>query len=217
MGKLSIIYVWELPVRITHWVTAAGIVVLSITGFLIGHPSTWAYSTSQFYMGWIRFIHFVTAYVFATGLAVRLYWSLAGNKYANWRVFSPWLNDEGRQKMLATFKYYTFLQRRVPHTVGHNTLAAATYSVVMMLYFMMIATGFALYSEHRPGSFMDSMFGWLHHLINNQYLRLGHHMGMWLLIGFAIHHVYSGWLMDIKERGGIMSSMFSGYKSMEEK
>ncbi len=216
MGKLSIIYVWQLPVRITHWVTMICILTLSVTGFLIGNPSTWASSPSQFVMGWIRFMHFTTAYVFAIGLAVRLYWSLVGNKYANWRTFFPWITADGRQKMLDTFKYYSFIQRKVPHVIGHNTLAATTYSVVMMLYFMMIATGFALYTEHRPGTAMHSLFGWLHTVFSNQYLRLGHHLGMWLILGFAIHHVYSGWLMDIKERGGVMSSMFSGYKSMEK-
>jgi Ni/Fe-hydrogenase 1 B-type cytochrome subunit len=118
--------------------------------------------------------------------------------------------------MLETLKYYCFIQRKVPHTIGHNTLAATTYSLVMMLYFMMIATGFALYTEHRPGTPMHALFGWLHTVFSNQYLRLGHHLGMWLILGFAIHHVYSGWLMDIKERGGVMSSMFSGYKSMEK-
>ena len=29
-------YVWELPVRICHWVTALCILLLTITGFLIG-------------------------------------------------------------------------------------------------------------------------------------------------------------------------------------
>jgi Ni/Fe-hydrogenase 1 B-type cytochrome subunit len=214
---LHIKYVWEIPVRITHWVTMVCILTLSVTGFMIGNPTTLAASPSQFVMGWIRFIHFTTAYIFAIGLAIRLYWSLVGNKYANWRTFFPWTTAEGRQKMMDTFKYYSFIQRRVPHVVGHNTLAAATYSLVMMLYLMMIATGFALYTEHRPGSTMHLMFGWLTDMLANQYLRLGHHLGMWLILGFAIHHIYSAWLMDIKERGGVISSMFSGYKSIEGK
>ncbi len=38
----------------------------------------------------------------------------------------------------------------------------------------------------------------------------GIHGVMWLLAGFIINHVYSGWLMDIKERNGTMSGIFSG-------
>lgn len=216
MSTLRIKYVWEIPVRVTHWVTMLSILTLSVTGYLIGNPTTMASSTSQYVMGWVRFIHFTTAYVFAIGLAIRLYWSLVGNDYANWRQFFPWATPQGRKKMLDTLLYYTFIKRKVPHVVGHNALAATTYSVVMLLYLMMIATGFALYTEHRPGGFSHTLFGWLTDILANQYLRLGHHLGMWLIIGFAIHHVYSGWLMDIKERGGIMSSMFSGYKSLEK-
>ena len=35
---------------------------------------------------------------------------------------------------------------------------------------------------------------------------------MWLLVGFIINHVYSGWLMDVKMRNGTMSGIFSGYQ-----
>jgi Ni/Fe-hydrogenase 1 B-type cytochrome subunit len=54
-------------------------------------------------------------------------------------------------------------------------------------------------------------------IFSNQGVRLTHHLVMWLLVGFAIHHVYSAWLMDIKERGGVMSSIFSGYKAVKQK
>jgi Ni/Fe-hydrogenase 1 B-type cytochrome subunit len=40
---------------------------------------------------------------------------------------------------------------------------------------------------------------------------------MWLLIAFVIHHVYSAWLMDVKERDGVMSSIFGGYKAVKRK
>ena len=32
------VYVWQLPVRITHWLIAGSILVLSVTGFYIGTP-----------------------------------------------------------------------------------------------------------------------------------------------------------------------------------
>ncbi len=32
------VYVWELPVRFYHWINAAAVVVLAITGYLIGRP-----------------------------------------------------------------------------------------------------------------------------------------------------------------------------------
>lgn len=32
------IYVWEIPVRLTHWVNALSIVMLSFTGYYIARP-----------------------------------------------------------------------------------------------------------------------------------------------------------------------------------
>jgi Ni/Fe-hydrogenase 1 B-type cytochrome subunit len=77
----------------------------------------------------------------------------------------------------------------------------------------MIATGFALYSASaRVGSpmrlfqFLVPLFGGL------QPARWIHHVVMWLLLGFMVHHVYSGILMSQVEANGTMESIFSGYK-----
>jgi Ni/Fe-hydrogenase 1 B-type cytochrome subunit len=216
MSQLKIIYVWEVPVRVTHWLNVLAMTTLCITGLFIGHPLSFGESASAYTMGWIRFIHFTAAYVFTIGLAARVYWSFAGNKYSNWRTFFPYLNKPDRKRMVATFRYYFFLDRRLPHVVGHNAVAASSYFLVFLLYVGMIVSGFTLYSEHAPGGVLHSLLGWITTLVSNQSLRLIHHSFMWLLIGFVINHVYSCWLMDIKERGGIISSMFSGYKSVEE-
>ncbi len=93
-------------------------------------------------------------------------------------------------------------------------MAGSAYQVIFLLYLVMIFTGFALYSEYAPNSFMNGAFGWLFTLFTNQGMRLTHHFVMWLLLAFAIHHVYSAWLMDIKEKNGVMSSIFGGYKSV---
>jgi len=216
MSKLSIKYVWEVPVRVTHWVNVLAIVTLVCTGTFIGHPLSIGESASSYVMGWVRFVHFTAAYVFAIGLAVRAYWSLVGNKYCNWRTFFPYRDKVEREKMVATFRYYFFLDRKLPHVVGHNAVAGVAYFLVFLLYLGMIVTGFTLYSEHAPGGLYASIFGWITHIFSNQSLRLIHHSFMWLIIGFVIQHVYSCWLMDIKERGGVISAMFSGYKSVEE-
>ena len=34
------LYVWEMPVRVYHWLNALSISVLGVTGFLIGKPFT---------------------------------------------------------------------------------------------------------------------------------------------------------------------------------
>lgn len=210
-------YVWEIPVRVTHWVTFLAILVLAVTGIFIGSPKTLALTTSQYVMGWVRFIHFVAAYLFTISFLSRLYWCFVGNKYASWREFFPYLTAEGRRQMFSTFKFYTFFTRKLPNTAGHNALAGTAYSAVFFLYLVMICTGFALYTERAPQSAAHKLTGWLFVFFTNQGLRMTHHLVMWLLLGFAIHHIYSSWLMDIKERGGEISGIFSGYKPVKAK
>ena len=63
------VYVWEFPVRLYHWVNASAVVVLGVTGYMIGRP-LWVPTGIEeasfgFSFGWVRFIHFVAAWVFA--------------------------------------------------------------------------------------------------------------------------------------------------------
>ena len=112
---------------------------------------------------------------------------------------------------------YTFVKAKPPGVVGHNALAAMAYVGVFGLFALQILSGFALYGQFAPGGFWDTSLGWLFPLISNQGLRLTHHVIMWLLIGFTIHHVYSAWLMEVKEKNGTLASIFGGYKFIDPK
>ncbi|HEY6874302.1 MAG TPA: Ni/Fe-hydrogenase, b-type cytochrome subunit [Geobacteraceae bacterium] len=215
MGKVVLRYVWELPVRITHWVNVLAIITLCVTGLFIGAPLTLALEPSQYIMGWFRFAHFTAGYAFAVSVAARAVWSLMGNEYCRWRVFFPWFTAEGRRRMLEVFRWYVFLSRTPPKDLGLNAMAATVYFLVFLLYLLLIATGFALYVQYIPGTVAHSAAGWLTHLVPLQWLRLVHHLAMWMLIGFIINHIYSGWLVDISVKGGVMSGIFSGFKPEE--
>ena len=217
MTKIASKYVWEVPVRVTHWGNFLAILVLSATGIYIGNPKSLALAPSGYVMGWVRFVHFVTAYAFTISVLARFWWMYKGNRFANWRTFVPFINADGRHKMGRMFRYYVFITKEVPYVEGHNALAGATYLLVFGLYLLTIVTGFALYAEHAPDSIMFKLFGPIFLLFSSQGVRLTHHILMWLLIGFAIHHIYSAWLMDVKERGGVMSAIFGGYKPLREK
>jgi len=212
---LEIRYVWEWPVRIAHWINVLCILVLSVTGFYIGDPFITVPDGSAYVMGWMRLIHFSFAYVFAISVLARLGWAFFANRHASWRAYFPLFSGKGRQNALRMFRYYTFTSRRITYEVGHNALAAMAYSGVMILFLAQIATGFALYGLFAPGGFWFELFAPLNVAVGLQWLRLTHHLIMWLLIAFAIHHVYSAWLMDVKERNGTMSSIFGGCKFVE--
>jgi Ni/Fe-hydrogenase 1 B-type cytochrome subunit len=205
-------YIWELPVRWCHWINVVSIVTLAVTGFFIGTPVSFGSSASDFTMGWIRFVHFTAAYLFTISVVSRFFWSFIGNKYSGWREFFPLSTASGREKTVKMLRYYMFVDKDVPETVGHNPLATSAYVMLFALYSLMILTGFSLYAEHAPGSPMHRILGFMYALFSNQGMRLAHHASMWIIFGFIINHIYSAWLMDIKEHGSEISSMFSGYK-----
>jgi len=210
------VYVWEVPVRLTHWINVAAIMVLCFTGYYIGNPYVQV-STREIYgsyfMGIMRFTHFVAAYVFVISIAVRTYWAfIGGNRWASWRALVPFFTAEGRGKMAHALRYYLFLRRDPPTVLGHNALAGFTYAFIIFLYFVQILSGFALYGQAEPGGFWWNLTSWVFLFVDSQHLRLTHHMVMWLLIAFALHHVYSAFLVDAEEANGLMSSIFSGWK-----
>jgi Ni/Fe-hydrogenase 1 B-type cytochrome subunit len=202
------VYVWEVPVRLTHWVNVFAILGLAATGFYIGNP---VLGGSVSLMAWVRGTHRISAYVFIASIALRTYWAFAGNDWASWRSLVPYLTRESRQGLGRTLAYYLFLRRRPPVEIGHNPLAGCAYAFVVLLMFIEILTGFALQSLG-GGGWRRALFGWVFSVMGAQAVRLTHHMIMWLLLGFAVHHVYSAVLMDAEERTGILTSIFTGYK-----
>jgi len=207
------VYVWEVPVRLTHWVNVFAILTLSGTGFYIGNP---VLGGSVYLMAWVRGAHRITAYVFIASIALRTYWAFAGAEWASWRALFPYFGARGRRDLARTFLYYTFIRRRPPREVGHNALAGATYSLVVTLMLLEILTGFALQS-FGGGGWRTVAFGWVFSVMSAPAVRLTHHMIMWLLLGFAVHHVYSAVLMDAEERTGILISILTGYKLARRK
>src|ERR1039457_3832485 len=83
------VYVWEQPVRVSHWLIFLLVVVLSFTGYYIHNPFIVAKSTRTFLMATMRFIHVVAGFGFISAFLLRLYWFFMGNNWSNWRGFVP--------------------------------------------------------------------------------------------------------------------------------
>ncbi len=212
---LKKVYVWEFPVRLTHWLNFVAILTLAITGFYIGAPFIHATDENQFIMAQFRFVHFVAAYVFAVSVLVRIYWWFAGNRYSRWNQFLP-VSPERWESCVETTKFYCFVRQKFPDVAGHTGIAGITYFILFMLFLLEILTGFALYSQSHVGSVWTVLGGWVLAILNQGVVRLIHHCIMWVIAVFLILHIYIGWHNDMIERNGLMSSIFSGYKSMEE-
>ncbi len=219
------VYVYEAPVRLWHWVNMFAIIVLGVTGYFIGNPlPTMSGEASDHYlMGWIRFLHFAAAYIFAIGFAGRIYWAIVGNHHARELFYVPLWRKSWWLGFIDELKWYAFLKKEPGKHEGHNPMAQFSMFFMFVLgSLMMIITGFALYAEGLgAGSWADIMFlSWVLPLFgdsNTLTLHAWHAMGMWLLVIFAIAHIYVAVREDVMSRQSMVSTMISGWRYFKDK
>ena len=211
------IYVWELPVRVTHWLIVISIMVLAATGLYIHGPylvpSDPVEASSR--MADVRFWHEIFAIVFSLSVAVRFYWGFVGNSFSSWRQIIPHRREQFHY-MREMARYYAGRRRHpVPYT-GHNHLAGLAYTIVSVGLFAQVLTGLLLFGWIMQAGPFHVLFGWGNAFPFGgiQGIRVLHNVLTFLFIAFMIHHVYSAILIDIEERNGVLSSMFSGYKNI---
>lgn len=215
------IYVFNLPVRIWHWLHALSIVTLIVTGYLIAVPlpSLSGEASDHFLMGNLRLVHFSAAFVFTIGLLVRAYVALVGDKYARGLFIVPVWKRIYWKRLWHEVKFYSFMTRKASKSVGHNPLAQMfMWLINVVLAIFMICTGFALYSQGTgAGSWADSMFGWVFVLeASSQTVRMWHLMGMWLMLFFIIVHMYMAIRADFASRQNGVSAMINGWRTFKD-
>jgi Ni/Fe-hydrogenase 1 B-type cytochrome subunit len=208
-------YVWELPVRVSHWVIVFGILILSATGYYIHNPFFAAQGENAYLMGTVRFTHIITGFFLTGAFVVRIYWFFVGNRCSRWSAFIPIRKRQWRQ-MGEMIKYYSFLRWRPLHLIGHNPLAALAYTVILLLIFISILSGFTLLAWTQGAGTLKTLFSWAAYWIGIQNVRLIHYFLMYILLAFMIHHVYSAILVSIEERNGLFESIITGYKYVPE-
>jgi Ni/Fe-hydrogenase 1 B-type cytochrome subunit len=213
------VYVWELPVRLFHWITVFSILLLTITGFIIADPpafNTNVEATNSHWFGYVRAIHFITAYVLIANSIFRLYWAFAGNQFASWRNFIPYTR-KGVKNIFHVLKVDIFLMEDKEHklhniSIGHNYLAAFSYFIMALFFVVQVMTGLALIAD-TSSWWLPKMFKWVSNMLGGDILtRYIHHIFTWLFMAFIIIHVYLVLFHDYVEARGEASSMVSGFK-----
>lgn len=219
--QLREIYVWELPVRIFHWVNALCITFLIITGMIISYPPAILQGEGAqqmgYWFGYVRLFHLTLGIIFLLNFLVRIYWFFAGNKFAKWDSYVP-LTKRQWKGIFETIKVDVFLLTSKPiYDIGHNSLAATTYLGVFFLMVVQTITGLAMWApaSDYPGA------GALQNLLFNMggffFVRNLHNDIMWLFILFIIAHVYLVFYHDYIERSGVASSIIGGWKFIDER
>jgi Prokaryotic cytochrome b561. len=120
MNSQELVKVWDLPLRIFHW--------LLVAGFFI------AYLTEDDLLT----VHVWAGYLVTGLLAFRLVWGFIGNDYAR---FSNFLCSPA--KSIAYIKDLLVLKTR--RYIGHNPAGAAMIVLLLVSLLATVITGFAVY------------------------------------------------------------------------
>jgi cytochrome b len=118
------ILVWDLPLRVFHWLLVASFAGAFLT------------AESERY----RDIHVALGYTVLGLLAFRLLWAFAGSRYARLSsfAFGP----------AAVLRYLKSLLKRKPlHYVGHNPAGSWVIYALVLLGFAAGASGYAVYTD----------------------------------------------------------------------
>ncbi len=217
----SKIYVYEAPVRLWHWVNALCIVLLCVTGYLIGKPlpSVPGEASFSYAFGYVRLIHFGAGQVLAVALLYRVFWAIMGNHHAHQLFLPPVWSGKWWQEVWHEVRWYAFLEKIPKKYVGHNPLAQlAMFGMFLLPLLISVCTGFALYAE---GAGIESAwytaFGWVFSVIGDSFtVHTIHRLSMWVIVCFTVVHIYVAVREDIMSRQSLVSTMISGWRYFKD-
>jgi Ni/Fe-hydrogenase 1 B-type cytochrome subunit len=215
------VYVYEAPLRLWHWVNALCIVVLCLSGYLIGKPlpSVGGEASESFVFGYVRLVHFSTGQILMLAFLCRFVWAFLGNHHAHQLFLPPLWSIRWWREVLHEVRWYLFMERVPKKYIGHNPLAQlAMFTVFLLPLLNAMATGAALYAE---GAGVDSWwygaFGWVFGVYGDSFsVHTIHRLTMWVIICFSIVHIYVAVREDIMSRQTLISTMISGWRYFKD-
>ncbi len=111
--------IWDLPTRLFHWLLAASVMALVITGNVGGNAMVW---------------HFRLGYAVLTLLLFRLLWGFVGGYWSRWSQLS-----------LRPAHVLAYLRAPTLAWAGHNPLGS--WSVLLMLLWLLLQVSTGLVSD----------------------------------------------------------------------
>lgn len=205
--------IWDWELRLLHWCWVFCVTGLCVTGICIaeGWFLKMGNLESGFQFGYVRFIHYVLAWLLIAILTLRFSsFFFASNKYQTFSSLFP-IQKQLWIDLFITGRDYLYARSYDgPRYIGHNPLQQWTYTGVYGLFSIMVVTGLALYALYAPEQWFYRWFMPVNDLLGVAYVRLIHLIGMWCFLLFVTVHVYLSILAGNVDRDGTISSMFSG-------
>lgn len=209
------INIWSATLRFQHWANMALIVIMSMSGYYIMNPFFGpAAETGHdvgYLMGWVRLIHYVSAYLWLGLGFSRLVLSFtAKDCQLRWRSLWPLNSREDVKGLWGTIQYYLFLKKEGPLYLAHNPLQQFAYTGIYVMCLIQMLSGIVLYGLYNQTDWFWVIVAYPMHWMGVSTIRMIHALIMFVLWSFVIVHVYLATRADALERHGGVSSMVNG-------
>lgn len=181
--------IWDLPTRLFHWTFAGAF----LTAFLASRRE------------WFLDYHAVAG-AFALGLAAfRVVWGFSGNANAR---FSGFLKGWSEVKAFL----FTLKGPRPAHYAGHNPAVGWVIIVMLCLAALLALTGIIVYSGEEMKGPLAGFFSFEAATAAGAV----HELAAWSFVAVVSVHVLAAFLHDIIWKEGLIVSMLTGDKKVEE-
>lgn len=215
------VYEFSIGLRLTHWLRAISIVVLTVSGLYIAYVFVAPVVTGEpvnFMNAKWRMVHEVAGFILLGCLIFKCYLFFFDKKSHGERVS---LADILNIKVwVEQIKYYLFIGEH-PHLKGvYNPLQFVAYVGFYILVIGLCLTGLILYAH----SYHDGFGGLIYGCMRSFEAMMGglanvrqiHHILTWAVVIFVLGHVYMVIFNTVKGKDGGMDAIFSGYKFLKD-
>jgi len=229
--------VWDRTTRWFHWINFTAVLSLASIGTVILYANALGIGDGGKLA--LKTAHVLAGYVFGVNLLWRVIWGFAGNRYARWAAVLPFGKGFFRQAR----EYLSgFLGGEAPGWLGHNPLGRLMVGALFAALLAMGGTGLVLagtdiYYPPFGGSVkswvaqdpsrLDEVKPYSKANVNEAayqdmrdfrkpFIQV-HEALFYVLIGLVAIHIAAAVVTDLRERNGIISAMFTGWKVFDKK
>ena len=179
------VLVWDLPTRVFHWT----LVVFFFSAMATGDPDRF------------RDLHVYFGYVVLGLICFRIFWGLAGSRYARFKAFLY-----GPRAAIAYLA--DVMAARADRHVGHNPAGSVGIYLLLALGLVICVTGIVvLGAEEAQGIFKslaDRPLG--------EFTRGLHESLAWLMLALVLVHIGGVVVESLVHRENLAKAMFTGHK-----
>jgi cytochrome b len=179
--------VWDLPVRVCHWLLVAAFIT--------------SYVTNRLGVSYFKY-HVWSGYTVIVLVAFRMVWGLVGTRHARFRNFV--------RGPVRTVRYAAgWLRGEAHHHAGHNPLGA--WMVVALLVALLVQATSGLFGNDEIIN-VGPLYGFVTNETSLALTSLHRNLFYWLL-GAAIVHVLAVIAHRLFKKENLVAAMFTGKKA----